>query len=50
MIRQYHNHKLHTNPPWHREEEPPNNQETPGRQLSKAISSLFPIKMIAKLE
>ena len=46
MIRKYHNHKLQTNP-WHREEEPHNNHETPG---SKATSSLFPIKMIAKLE
>ena len=30
---------------WHREEEPHNNHETPGKQkLSKATSSLFPIK------
>ena len=49
MIRKYHNHKLQTTP-WHREEEPLNHHETPGRQLSKAISSLFPIKMIAMLE
>ena len=48
MIRIYHNHKLQTNL-WQREEEPRNNHETPGRQ-SKATSSLFPIKMIAKLE
>ena len=48
-IRKYHNHKLQTNL-WHREEEPHNNHETPGRQTSKATSSLFPIKMIAKLE
>ena len=48
MIRKYHNHKLQTNP-WHREEEPHSNHETPGRQ-SKATSSLFPIDMIAKLE
>ena len=48
MIRKYHSHKLQTNP-WHRKEEPHNNHETPGRQ-SKAISSLFPIVMIAKLE
>ena len=47
MIRKYH--KLQTNP-WHREEEPHNNHEAPGRQLSKATSSLFPIKMTAKLE
>ena len=48
MIRKYHKHKLQTNP-WHREEEPQNNHETLGRQ-SKATSSLFPIKMTAKLE
>ena len=48
MIRKYHNHKLQTNP-WHREEEPHNNHETPGRQ-SKATSPLFPIEMIAKPE
>ena len=29
MIRKYHDHKLQTNP-WHREEEPHNNHETPG--------------------
>ena len=45
MIRKYHNHKLQTNP-WHHEEGPHNNHETPGRQTS----SLFPIEMIAKLE
>ena len=49
MIRKYHNHKLHTNP-WHREEEPHNNHETPGSKQSKAITFLFPIEMIAKLE
>ena len=49
MIRKYHNHKLQTNP-WHREEEPRTNHEAPGRQKSKATSSLFPIKMIVKLE
>ena len=31
MIRKYHNHKLQTYP-WHHEEEPHNNHETPGRQ------------------
>ena len=46
MIRKYHNHKLQTNP-WHREEEPHNNHETPTRQTKQ--SSLFPIKMIANL-
>ena len=37
--------------PWHRGEDPQNNNshKTPGRQ-SKATNSLFPIKMIAKLE
>ena len=48
MIRKYYNHKLQTTP-WHREEEPLNHHETPGRQ-SKAISSLFLTKMIAILE
>ena len=50
MIRKYHNHKPQTTP-WHREEEPPStitrHQED---KLSKATSSLFPIKMIAVLE
>ena len=36
--------------PCHQGEEPHNNQETPGRQKSKATSSLFPIKTIAKLK
>ena len=35
MIRIYHNHKLQTNP-WYREEEPHNNQETPGRQTKQS--------------
>ena len=38
MIRKFHNHKLQTNP-WHREEEPNNNHETPGRQ-TKQINQL----------
>ena len=50
MIRKYHNHKPQTKP-WHCEKEPHNtitrHQED---KLSKATSSLFPIKMIAKLE
>ena len=57
MIRKYHNHTLQTNP-WHSEDKI---HKTPGRQLSKATSSLFtqlskvtsslfPIKMITKLE
>ena len=49
MIRKYHNHKPQTTP-WHREEEPLNHHETPEDKLSKATSSLFPIKMIAILE
>ena len=50
MIRKYHNHKPQTTPR-HREEEPLNHptrhQED---KLSKATSSLFPIKMTAILE
>ena len=42
MIRNYHNHKT--------EKEPDINHKTPGRQKSKATISLFPIKMITKLE
>ena len=49
MFRKYHNHKLQTTP-WHREEEPLNHHEHQEDKLSKAISSLFPIKMIAILE
>ena len=48
MIRKYHNHKPQTTP-WHREEERLNHHETQENKLSKAISSLFPIKMIAIL-
>ena len=39
MIRKYHIYKLQTNP-WHREEEPHNNYETPGRQ-TKQINQLW---------
>ena len=35
MIRKYPNHKLQTSP-WHREEEPHNNHETPGRQTKQS--------------
>ena len=35
MIREYHNHKLQTNPLC-REEEPHNNHETPGRQTKQS--------------
>ena len=34
MIREYHNHKLQTNP-WHCEEEPHNLHETPRRQTKQ---------------
>ena len=49
MIRKYHIHKLQTTP-WHREEEPHNNHETPGRQTKQTTSPVFPIEIIAKLE
>ena len=50
QIRKYHNYKRQRNP-WLREEEPLNNHETPGRQLKQSNQlSLFPIRMIAKLE
>ena len=49
MIRKYNNHKLQTNP-LHREEDAHNNHETSEDKQKKATSSLFPIKMIAKLE
>ena len=51
MISKYHNHKLQTSP-WHHEEEPHNNHETPHQEdnQSKATSSFSHIKMIAKLE
>ena len=41
MVKKYHNHKLQTNP-WHREEEPHNNQETPGRQTKQSNQPLPP--------
>ena len=48
MISKYHNHKLQTSPQ-HREENPHNNHDMPGRQKATSSLSLFPIKMIAKL-
>ena len=50
-MRKYQNHTLETNP-WHHEDTQDNNShKTSGKQKqSKATSSLFPIKMIAKLE
>ena len=41
MIRKYHNHKLQTNP-WHREEEPHNNHETPGKQTKQSNQLSLP--------
>ena len=41
MFRKYHNHKLQTNP-WHREEEPHNNNETPGRQIKQSNQLSLP--------
>ena len=41
MIRQYHNHKPQTNP-WHREEEPHNYHETPGRQTKQSKQLSLP--------
>ena len=40
VIRKYHNHKPQTTP-WHREDEPLNNHETPGRQIKQ--SSQLPL-------
>ena len=41
MIRKYYNHKLQTNP-WHREEEPHSNHETPGRQTKQSNQLYLP--------
>ena len=41
MIRKYHNHKSQTTP-WHREEEPPNHHETPGRQIKQSNQLSLP--------
>ena len=41
MIRKYHNYKMQTNP-WHREEEPNNNHETPGRQIKQSNQLSLP--------
>ena len=43
MIRKYHNHKLQTNS-WHREEEPHNSHETPGRQTKQSIQHTLPFE------
>ena len=49
MSRKYHNHSLKTNSQ-HREEELHKITRHQEDKQSKATSSLFPIKMIAKLE
>ena len=49
MIRKYHNHKPQTTL-WHREEEPLNHHETPGRLIKQSNQLSLPIKMIAILE
>ena len=41
MIRKYHNHKPQKNP-WHREEEPQNQQETQGRQIMQSNQLSLP--------
>ena len=49
MIWKYHDHKMQKDQ-WHHEEEPHNTTRHHEDKLSKATSSFFPIKMIAKLE
>ena len=44
-----HNHKLQTHP-WHREEEPQNYHETPGRQTKPSNQLTLPRRGVAKLE
>ena len=41
MIRKYHNHKRQTTL-WHREEEPLNHHETPGRQIRQSNQLSLP--------
>ena len=43
MIGKYHNHKLQKTP-WHREEEPLNHHETPGRQIKQSNQLSLPHK------
>ena len=43
MIRKYHIHKPQT-APWHREEEPLNHYETPGRQTKQSIQLSLPLQ------
>ena len=42
---EYHNHKLQTTP-WHREKEPHNNHETPGRQTKQSNQLFFLIEIV----
>ena len=42
MIRKYHNHKPQPTP-WHREEEPLNHHETPGRQIKQSNQLVKPV-------
>ena len=49
MVSKYNNNKPQSIP-LHREEEPHNYHKTPARQTKQSTSSLFPIKMFAKLE
>ena len=49
MIRKYHNHKQQTRP-WHREKRPTITCHQEDTQGKETTSSLFPFKMIAKLE
>ena len=41
LIGKYHNHKPQTTP-WHREEEPLNHHETPGRQIKQSYQLSLP--------
>ena len=50
MIRKYHNHKLQTNPHGIARKSVTTITRHQENKISKATSSLFPIKMIAKLE
>ena len=45
MIRKYHIHKPKTNP-WHREEEPHNHHETPGRQTKQSNQLSLQIQIV----
>ena len=48
MIRKYHDHKPQTTP-WHREEEPLNNHETPGRQIKQSNQLSLPHQNLLEL-